>query len=473
MVLKKPGPWSRERWMRRQGGIATLISKRAEDSEDFSSMFFLFDVVPNGVPLRVSVSTMVLSRLATEAKASKQRGGPGEPIMNRRNFLGQSAKGAAAAVLVPALARAKTGAAFLNSGRYRLFAGAEQTYSARAIELVQRTTVIDMLAPLWISPSRTMKMLGNPENFTAEDYAPFKQSGISVFHIAIGTGGPEAYLETLQFLSGYNTFLARHDNWFERVETPARLDGIKASGKVGIMLGVQNSEHFRKVDDVDYFYGLGQRVSQLTYNARTLIGNGSTERRDEGLSDYGLAIVERMNKLGMAVDVSHCGDRTTLDAFEVSKKPVLITHSNCRALNPTHPRCKTDEAIKAMAAKGGVMGITEVRMFITAKEPTTIETMLDHFDYVTKLVGVEHLGVGSDIDLLGYDAMPPEELKQLKASYKGSYGFRDKVDIDGYNFAKRPFDLAEGLIRRKYSDGDIEAILGGNFRRVLKQIWTV
>ena len=116
-------------------------------------------------------------------------------------------------------------------------------------------------------------MLGNPENFTAADYAPYKQSGINVFHIAIGTGGPDAYLETLQFLSGYNTFLARHDNWFERIETPARLDGIKASGKVGILLGVQNSEHFRKVDDVDYFYGLGQRVSQLTYNARNLLGN--------------------------------------------------------------------------------------------------------------------------------------------------------------------------------------------------------
>jgi len=397
--------------------------------------------------------------------------------MNRRNFLGRSAVGAAAALLGPALSRGRAGAAllnrapFFNRDSYRLFAASDQTYSARAIDLVQRATVIDMLAPLWISPSRMMKMLGNPENFTAADYAPFKQSGINVFHIAIGTGGPDAYLETIQFLSGYNTFLARHDNWFERVETPARLDGIKASGKVGILLGVQNSEHFRKVDDVDYFYGLGQRVSQLTYNARNLLGNGSTERRDEGLSDFGIAIIERMNKLGMAVDVSHCGDRTTLEAFDVSKKPVLITHSNCRALNPTHPRCKTDEAIKAMAAKGGVMGITEVRMFITAKEPTTIETMLDHFDYVAKLVGVEHLGVGSDIDLLGYDAMPPEELKQLRASYKGSYGFRDKVDIDGYNYAKRPFDLAEGLIRRKYSDPNIEAILGGNFQRVLKEIW--
>ena len=380
--------------------------------------------------------------------------------MNRRSFLKTAGGGVGLA------------ATMVNRGRYLPFAGGPE-YSARAIELVERSTVIDMLAPLWISPSKTMKMLGNPDNFTSEDYAPYKDCGINVFHIAIGTGGPDAYLETLKFLSGYDSFLARHDAWFARVDTPSRLDGIKASGKVGILLGMQNSEHFRKVDEVDYFYGLGQRVSQLTYNARTLIGNGSTERRDDGLSDFGVAIVERMNKVGMAVDVSHCGDTTTLDAFQASKKPVLITHANCRALNPNHPRCKTDEAIKAMAAKGGVMGITEVRMFVSPTEPTGLDAMLDHYDHVRKLVGVEHVGVGSDIDLLGYDAMPPDEYKQLKAGYKSSYGFRDKIDIDGYTFAKRPFDLAEGLIRRKYGDADVEAILGGNFRRVLKEIWTV
>src|SRR5207244_2907567 len=178
-------------------------------------------------------------------------------------------------------------------------------------------------------------------------------------------------------------------------------------------------------------------------------------------SDFGVAIVERMNKVGMAVDVSHCGDTTSLDASQASKKPVLITHANCRALNPNHPRCKTDEAIKAMAAKGGVMGITEVRMFVSPTEPTGLDAMLDHYDHVRKLVGVEHVGVGSDIDLLGYDAMPPDEYKQLKAGYKSSYGFRDKIDIDGYTFAKRPFDLAEGLIRRKYGDADVVPLKTG------------
>jgi membrane dipeptidase len=214
-------------------------------------------------------------------------------------------------------------------------------------------------------------------------------------------------------------------------------------------------------------------VSQLTYNTRNLIGDGSTERTNGGLSDFGVSIVEKMNAVGMAVDVSHSGDQTTLDACSVSKKPVLLTHSNARALNPGHPRCKTDEAIRAMAKTAGVMGITGVRMFVKAEEPTTIEHFLDHYDHVAKLVGPQHLGIGSDIDLDGYDDMPPEENRRLRAGYKGSYGFREKIDIEGVDHPKRVYDLTEGLIRRKYSDADIRGILGGNFRRVLTEIWTV
>jgi membrane dipeptidase len=362
----------------------------------------------------------------------------------------------------------------INRGRFRLFAGwPSAEYSTRAIDLVQRSTVIDMLAPFAISNSKSAKWFANPENFSQADLQRFKDSGINVFHIAVGVGGRDPYLAGLRFISTWNAFIAGQGDNLMRIDSPTDLDRVNESGKIGVLIGVQNSDHFQSADDVNFFHALGQRVSQLTYNARNLIGNGSTERRDDGLSDFGVAIVERMNKVGMAVDTSHCGDRTTLDAFEVSKKPALITHSNCRALVPGHPRLKTDEAIKKMAATGGVMGITGVRMFVKADEPTTVELMFDHIDHVVYLIGVEHVGIGSDMDLDGYDDMPPEENKRLRDSYKGSYGFRAKIDIEGIDHPKRMFDVAAGQILRTYSDANIELILGGNFKRVLKVIWTV
>ena len=101
-----------------------------------------------------------------------------------------------------------------------------------------------------------------------------------------------------------------------------------------------------------------------------------------------------------------------------------------------------------------------------------MENVLDHYDYVAKLVGVEHVGVGSDIDLDGYDALPEDYRKWLRGLYKSSYGFRDKMDVEGVNHYKRMYDITDALIRRGYSDADIELILGGNFRRVLGQIWS-
>lgn len=384
-------------------------------------------------------------------------------LITRREALKRAALAGAGALVAPTF----------NRGRYQVFAASPTEYSVRAIDLVKRATVIDMLSLLTLDFGKQAKWFADPESFTAADLQPFKDSGINILHPAIGLGGPDAYEGALKFFALWNGFIADHDEQFMRIDSAADLDRVKTSGKIGILLGLQNSDQFRTPADVDFFRGLGQRVSQLTYNARNLIGNGSTERRDEGISDFGAAIIERMNKVGMAVDVSHCGDRTTLDAFELSRKPVLITHSNCRALVPGHPRDKTDEAIKRVGAAGGVMGITGVRMFVKADEPTTIEHVLDHFDHVRKLIGPEHLGVGSDIDLYGYDKMPPDLNKKLRAGYKGSYGFREKIDVEGLDHPKRMFDLTEGLIRRKYSDKDIEGILGGNFKRVLAQIWAV
>lgn len=354
---------------------------------------------------------------------------------------------------------------FVNIGEYRL--GAQgRSYSRRAVDLVRGSLVIDMLAPVTIDidPDAWAKPL--PPGRAAD----FRRSGITGFHHAYGLGGTDAYANALSYMAGWQGYAGRNPDVFALVGTAADLDRAKADGRAAVIMGIQNAQHFRTAADVKTFYELGQRCSQLTYNSQNLIGSGSTERVDGGVSDFGAAIIKAMNDVGMLIDVSHSGDRTTLDAVALSPKAIAYTHSNCRAISG-HPRTKTDEAIRALAAKGGVMGITGVRQFVSRTDPTTIRHFADHIDYVVKLTGVEHVGIGSDADLYGYDDMRPDQLAALKGAYKDSYAFRDKIDVDGFDHPRKVFDLTEELIRRRYSDANIKAILGGNFRRLLGDTW--
>lgn len=362
---------------------------------------------------------------------------------------------------------AAAGAATLLAGRMAW--AAKAGYSKRAMTIVESAGAIDMLAPVTINADE-WKRWQSADGMTAAERERFTSSGIKAFHHSFGLGGPDAFTDALTYFAEVNAFVARYSDTFTRVSRWRDLEALIRSPKVGVIPGLQNSDHFRTPADVALFYSLGQRVSQLTYNAQNRLGCGSTERRDCGISDFGAAIVAKMNEVGMLVDVSHCGDMTTLDAFELSKKPVAITHSNCRAL-VDHPRCKSDEAIRKMAATGGVMGITGVRMFVRAAEPTTIDHIVDHVDHVAKLVGVEHVGIGSDCDLSGYDALPAEQNAQLRGSYKSSYAFRERIDIAGFDHPRKVFDLTEALLRRGYGDADIVGVLGGNFRRLLKNVW--
>jgi membrane dipeptidase len=378
------------------------------------------------------------------------------PNLARRRMLQAASAGALCA-----------GLPMIGAGGFEAFANSDdKRYSRRTLRLVERSLVIDMLAPL--------KIDFRPEAYAGRiseaDEAAFRASGITGFHNSIGTGGPAAVEETLEFMAGWQGFAGRNAHLFTLVNTAADLDQAKKDRKVAVIMGVQNAEHFRSPADVKRFYLLGQRCAQLTYNSQNLIGSGSTERVDGGVTDFGAAIIKAMNDIGMLIDVSHCGDRTTLDAVELSSAPIAITHSNCRALND-HPRLKTDEAIRKVAAKGGVMGVTGVRMFVRNQEPTTVDHMVDHIDHVVKLVGIEHVGVGTDADLNGYEDMPADQLKMLRESYKASYAFRDKIDTDGIDHPQKIFDLTEALIRRGYSDENIAAVLGGNFRRLLGAVW--
>ena len=155
---------------------------------------------------------------------------------------------------------------------------------------------------------------------------------------------------------------------------------------------------------------------KVTYNYRNSLGYGCMQRPDGGLTAFGASVISTMNDCGMAVDVSHCSERTTLDAIDASRKPVLITHSNCRSLCP-HPRCKGDEALRRMARRGGVMGITNVNSFVSRKAPATIENLLDHFDHVARVAGIEHVGIGSDFDGISTTPVGLEDVSTFTALF--------------------------------------------------------
>jgi membrane dipeptidase len=366
--------------------------------------------------------------------------------LDRRQFLRAGALAGAGVLAGP----------FLNRGRFSLFADDRVEHSARAVELVGRSMVIDMLGLLTLDWPKLYAWQREPGGFGPVDLQKLQRSGVNVFHPAVEPNEPHPYEATRDWIAGWNRLLATRSDCFLRIDGARDLQRVREEGKAGILVGFQNSDHFRTVEDVQRFHALGQRVSQLTYNARNRLGCGCRESRDTGLTAYGAQIVEAMNRAGMAVDVSHCSERTCLDAFTVSRRPVLVTHSNCRAL-AANPRCKSDEVIRAMAARGGVMGITVVPAFVSSRQPATIEHVLDHFDRVARLAGVEHVGLGSDVDL---DAVDPRTGR-----------VRSRYDVRGLVQARRVFDLTEGLIRRGYGERSIELILGGNFQRALDEIW--
>ena len=353
----------------------------------------------------------------------------------------------------------------ISLGRYAVAGATERTYSARAIALIERALVIDMLAV----PRIDLSPAGHSRPLSEQEIADFRASGINVMHNAVGVGSRSSALE---FLAAQQGLAGRHPDLFELVDTAEDLDRANDGRRIAMIMGLQNASPFESVEDVATFHGLGLRCAQLTYNSQNRIGSGSTDRADGGVSSYGAEIVASMNRAGMLVDVSHSGDRTTLDAIELSAQPIAITHSNCRAL-ANHPRNKSDEAIRALAAKGGVMGITGVRMFVRSEEPTNVGHIADHIEHVARLVGIEHVGIGSDADLNGYDDMPPDQYEQLKGAYTAAYAFREKIDTDGFDHPRKIYDLTEELIRRGHADADIALVLGGNFRRLLGAVWNV
>jgi membrane dipeptidase len=297
------------------------------------------------------------------------------------------------------------------------------------------------------------------------------ESGVDVVSATLGAFGetPFTYENALRDIALWTRKFDSLD-WLVKATSIEDIERAKREGKRAVILNFQNTSHIgTDLKKLDFFYDLGVRIVQLTYNMRNLVGDGCTERTDCGLSNFGVEVVKRMNELGMLVDLSHCGHKTTMDAIETSSKPVAFTHVFCHKLNP-HDRAKTDEELKALAENNGYCGIVVVPFFL-AKENPSLDHFLEHLEHVAGIVGIDKVGVGTD-----WGAVYPKPLLARLNEEVKRIGFREEHKVDwgatteGFKDWRDWPNITYGLVSRGYSDKEIKGILGGNFLRIFKEV---
>lgn len=254
--------------------------------------------------------------------------------------------------------------------------------------------------------------------------------------------------------------------------TVDEMKALQAEHKVAIFFGMQNASPIEDdIDFLDIFYRLGIRFVQLTYNARNMLGDGSGEPTDAGLSNLGVAAIERMNELGILIDLSHCGDATTMEAIECSRDPVAVTHANARALANT-PRNKSDDQLRAVAKKGGVAGVKHMigNTVTKSASETTYRDIADHLLHMVKIMGIDHVCIGTDfrgttIPNPTKDAELAATRRRWSRAYIGKRaapaGFQKITDLP---------NLTAELLARGLAVEDIAKIYGGNLTRLVGQV---
>lgn len=293
------------------------------------------------------------------------------------------------------------------------------------------------------------------------------------------------FTRAIENISRLKRLIDRHQDKLMLCTTISDLKSAKESGRVGVVIHFQDSKPIE--DNLDYlriFYELGLRVLQLTYNLQAYAGAGCCERSDGGLTWFGLDLVAECNRLGILIDLSHCGYRTAMEAISVSKAPVAFTHVGAYAVCPAKGRNKPDELLKALADRGGIIGVTFFPPLVRREPGThrvvqaTLDDVLDHIDHLVRVVGIDHVGFGSDLS--DYYArtleMPPTSaLRSYRSMRPDVYGQGPTDRYDpfpvGLDSHAKLTNLTAGLLRRGYSEEAVMKILGGNWLRLLGQVW--
>jgi membrane dipeptidase len=292
----------------------------------------------------------------------------------------------------------------------------------------------------------------------------FSASGVDFVSLTVGIDSCDIY-QTLALLAQERRYFLDNPDRYVLISGVADIRRAKAEGKLAVGFHLQGSNSLvGNANLVDIFYQLGIRHMLLAYNYRTLAGDGCHERTDSGLSTYGLKLVAEMNRVGMLVDLSHTGHRTSLDIIEASQAPVIVSHGNARALRD-HPRNMDDAVIVGCARKGGVIGVTGVNFYLPDGSCST-DSLLRQIGYYCELIGPEHVGIGLDF-VYDMDALFGHFEQQAVLAGGGTTFDRNMRIATPEQFP----ELAEGMVALGLSETDIQGILGENWLRVAEQVW--
>jgi membrane dipeptidase len=266
-----------------------------------------------------------------------------------------------------------------------------------------------------------------------------------------------------------------HQDYVIKAESVADIRYAHETGRMAHVFGLEAATMIEnEVDRLDVLYGFGVRQIGIAYSEANTLGSGLKERGDGGLTYFGERAVKRMNQLGLAIDISHSGDVTSMDVIKASTKPIFITHCGSREVWPT-ARMKPDAIIKACADRGGVLGIEAApHTTLSDKHPLhSLESVMDHFEHLLEVIGLDHVAFGPDTlfgDHVGlHNAFAGNlSMKQVHSTVEFEY-----VEyVDGLeNPAECFFNIIGWLVKHGYSDDEIKAVTGGNILRVLEEVW--
>lgn len=349
--------------------------------------------------------------------------------------------------------------------------GSASSYSAKTYA---RAWIVDALA----SPGEFDSQSRPDQPLSAKALADVQASGVTAMNVTVTVKGPGEYEGTIRTIARYERELAAHPDIFLKVRRASDLKTAKQTGRAGLIYGFQDSNVLgADLSRLSMFHALGVRIVQPTYNLRNLMGDGCMEPADGGLSVLGHDLVAEINRLNIVLDLSHAGPRTIADGIAASKAPMAITHTGCRALVDV-PRNVHDRELKALANRGGVVGIYFMS-FLRASGQPRADDVFRHLEHAVDVCGEDHVGIGTD----GKISVTP--LNDATAKYaRKLYEDRKKAGVAApgespdvlnlipeYNEPRRMLKLAEDLERRGWSGGRIDKLLGANFVRLFTEVW--